>query len=309
MNAFTSADHTIYPFATTNTADFYNLMDVYLDATLHPLLKAEDFKQEGWRIGPVDPHDPASPLAFKGVVYNEMKGQMSDSSYLYLIRFRDNIFPSLRNSGGDPQKITNLTVDQLRAFHKANYTPSNSKIFTYGDMPVEEHLRRLDAILSPLSKASIVRELREPLKIDGPKLVTVGGPFDPLMDKDVQHKTSVSWIMNDTSNIVETFALKLLSAYLLDGYGSPMYKGLIDAQLGSDFSPNTGFDTSAKRGIFSVGLQNVRPEDVTRTQEAIVRVLQDVHHKGFESRKIEGILHQLELALKHVRLPELAKSL
>src|SRR5687768_13214900 len=55
MNAFTSSDHTTYPFATTNPVDYYNLMDVYLDATLSPLLKDADFKQEGWRIGPEDP--------------------------------------------------------------------------------------------------------------------------------------------------------------------------------------------------------------------------------------------------------------
>lgn len=87
MNAFTASDHTFYPFATTNQQDFKNLMSVYLDATLHPLLKQSDFTQEGWRIGPENPRtaeagDAAKPedsrLVFKGVVYNEMKGQMSE---------------------------------------------------------------------------------------------------------------------------------------------------------------------------------------------------------------------------------------
>ena len=43
MNAFTSSDHTTYPFATTNRKDFQNLMSVYLDSTLNPLLKENDF--------------------------------------------------------------------------------------------------------------------------------------------------------------------------------------------------------------------------------------------------------------------------
>lgn len=47
MNAFTSSDYTSYPFATTNAQDFRNLASVYLDATLHPLLKRTDFLQEG----------------------------------------------------------------------------------------------------------------------------------------------------------------------------------------------------------------------------------------------------------------------
>ena len=85
MNAFTTLDHTMYPIATTNKKDFRNLMTMYLDSTLHPLLKKSDFVQEGWRIGPENPAEPADPtgkdLVFKGVVYNEMKGQFSDATY------------------------------------------------------------------------------------------------------------------------------------------------------------------------------------------------------------------------------------
>ena len=112
MNAFTSADHTTYPFATTNQQDFQNLLSVYLDATLHPLLKEEDFRQEGWRLGPEDPRagdardGKPEDVLFKGVVYNEMKGQISDANYLNYIKYRESIFPALNNSGGDPQYIT-----------------------------------------------------------------------------------------------------------------------------------------------------------------------------------------------------------
>ncbi|RPA92156.1 hypothetical protein L873DRAFT_1710960 [Choiromyces venosus 120613-1] len=299
MNAFTSCDHTTYPFATTNAVDYENLRDVYLDATLHPLLKETDFKQEGWRIGPEDVKDPKSPLLFKGVVYNEMKGQMSDASYLYYIRFQDHIFPSINNSGGDPEKITDLTLENLREFHKKHYHPSNSKIFSYGDIPIETHLKKLNNKLSAFEKIRAEQELREPIKLDAPQRLRVYGPVDPLMDKDSQYKTSVSWIMNDTSNIVETFSLRVLSNLLLDGYGSPMYRGLIEAKLGSDFSPNTGYDTGAKIGIFSVGLQNVRQEHVQQVEDTIHQVLQELRTKGFDSKKVDGVLHQLELGLKH----------
>jgi Zn-dependent M16 (insulinase) family peptidase len=303
MNAFTSGDHTTYPFATTNRVDYNNLMDVYMDATLKPLLQESDFRQEGWRLGPEDPADPNSPLLFKGVVYNEMKGQMSDSSYLYYIRFQDYILPDLHNSGGDPPKIPDLTHEQLRKFHEDHYNPTNAKIFTYGDIPVEEHLNRLNEKLDPHERTHADRDLRGPITLDESKEITVSGPIDPLTDREAQHKTSVSWIMNDTSDVVETFGLKIMSTYLLDGYGSPLYQGLIDEKLGSDFSPNTGFDSSSKKGIFSVGLQNVREEDLKKVQEKIHEVLRNVHEKGFDGKKVEGILHQLELALKHVSVP------
>lgn len=302
MNAFTAGDHTTYPFATTNVVDYNNLRDVYLDATLHPLLKESDFKQEGWRVGPEDVSDDKSPLLFKGVVYNEMKGQMSDASYLFYIRFQDHIFPSLNNSGGDPEKITDLRLEELREFHRKHYHPSNSKIYTYGDIPIATHLERLDGKLSAFGKIKAEQELREPIKLDAPQRVYTYGPHDPLMDKDSQYKTSVSWIMNNTSDVVETFSLRVLSTLLLDGYGSPMYQGLIDAKLGSDFSPNTGYDTSSKTGILSIGLQNVRQEHLQKVEDTIHEVLKDMGTKGFDPKKVDGVLHQLELGLKHVSL-------
>ena len=50
MNAFTAPDATIYPFSTQNRKDFYNLMDVYLDAVFYPKLDPLSFKQEGHRL-------------------------------------------------------------------------------------------------------------------------------------------------------------------------------------------------------------------------------------------------------------------
>jgi presequence protease len=313
MNAFTSSDHTTYPFATTNQQDFHNLLSVYLDATLNPLLTASDFLQEGWRIGPEDP-SKATPgaagpniegrggdkLVFKGVVYNEMKGQMSDAGYLYYIKFQDHIFPSINNSGGDPQKITDLTHGQLKEFHEEHYHPSNAKIFTYGDMPLEGHLKEVGKVLDKFERIPKDAEIRGPISLeDGPKFVTLKGPVDPLLDSDMQFKTSTSWLMGNTSNILETFSLQILSSLLLDGYGSPLYRGLIEAGLGPEWSPNTGFDGSSKRGIFSVGLTGVTETNVLKVREAIVKTLQDVRQKGFDKAKVDGLLHQLELGLKH----------
>ncbi|KAK6334049.1 Mitochondrial presequence protease [Orbilia brochopaga] len=299
MNAFTSSDHTTYPFATTNRTDYMNLMDVYLDATLFPLLKESDFKQEGWRIGPENPAETDSPLAFKGVVYNEMKGQMSDGSYLFYKRFQDHIIPSVNNSGGDPAYIPDLTIEQLRNFHREHYHPSNAKIFSYGNFPLESTLEKVDQKLSEFDKIAIDTDVKEPITLDEPTTVIVEGPLDPLADKDAQSKVSLSWITCDTSDVVESFALQILSSLLMDGYGSPMYKALIETQLGAEYSPNSGYDSSFKKGIFSIGLQNVKEHSVRAVGREIIRTLKAIRNKGFEDQKVEGILHQLEIALKH----------
>src|SRR3989338_5793455 len=73
MNALTGADFTCYPVASQVEKDFYNLLDVYLDAVFHPQLKKVSFLQEGHRLELVDRKDVQGPLIFKGVVFNEMK--------------------------------------------------------------------------------------------------------------------------------------------------------------------------------------------------------------------------------------------
>ncbi|KAF2112440.1 Metalloenzyme, LuxS/M16 peptidase-like protein [Lophiotrema nucula] len=306
MNAFTSADHTTYPFATTNAQDFRNLMSVYLDATLHPLLQESDFTQEGWRVGPENPlaakeegSEEVQRLVFKGVVYNEMKGQMSDASYLYYIRFQDHLFPAINNSGGDPQKITDLTWEQLRKFHGDHYHPSNAKLLTYGNMSLTDHLKEIDARLRGFDKINVDHDIKLPIKLDGPKHVTVQGPLDPLVPADRQHKTSVTWLMGETTNVLENFSLGILSNLLLDGYGSPLYRNLIESGLGADFSPNTGYDSAGKKGVFSVGLNAVKEEDVPKVREAIAKTFLEARKNGFDKVKVDGILHQLELSLKH----------
>lgn len=305
MNAFTSSDYTMYPFATTNAQDFKNLMSVYLDATLYPLLKHSDFVQEGWRIGPENPsaqssNEDAKDLIFKGVVYNEMKGQMSDAQYLFYIRFMEHIYPSLNNSGGDPRMMTDLTYEQLKGFHQAHYNPSNSKILTYGDQPVEHHLEMLGERLGQFSRANVDSDIKLPIELsNGPKTVTVQGPIDPLTPPDAQYKTSTTWLMGDTTDIAESFALQIATSLLLDGYGSSMYRALIESGLGTDFTPNSGYDTSGRVGIFSIGLNGVAQENVPKVHEAIAATLQDVAAKGFDKHKVDGLLHQLELGLKH----------
>lgn len=311
----TSSDHTTYPFATTNAQDFQNLLGVYMDAVLHPLLEEKDFKQEGWRIGPENPHgassdlgpnavpgksSPGEELIFKGVVYNEMKGQMSDASYQYYVRFQEHIIPSLHNSGGDPPKITDLTHAQLKAFHAANYHPSNAKIFTYGDIPLGQQLKEIDKRLGEFERGKKDSSVRSPIDLSkGPQNATISGPVDPLVPAEKQYRTSTTWLLCNTSDIVERFSLGIMSSLLLDGYGSPLYQALVESGLGADFSPNTGFSAAGTSALISVGAIGVEEANVPKVKEAISKAFAEVHERGFDKIKVDGILHQLELGLKH----------
>lgn len=303
MNAMTYPDHTVYPFATTNHQDFKNLMSVYVDATLHPLLREHDFSQEGWRIGPQNPHEPTSDenaIGFKGVVYNEMKGNMSNADYLFRTRWQDNVFPSIHDSGGDPEKMTDLTHDNLKRFQAEHYNPSNSKIMTYGNVALEEHLKFLGPQFDQFEKAQVDQELKMPISLeDESKTVTVKGPYDPLYPKDQQYKASVTWTMNETSDVLETFSLGIISSLLLEGFSAPFYRNTIEVGWGASYTPNTGYDPSAKTGLFTMGLSGLRKHDVVRLKDGLQNTLSSIMRKGFDHGKVDGRLHQIELGLKH----------
>jgi presequence protease len=302
MNAFTSSDYTSYPFATTNQQDYRNLSEVYLDSTLHPLLKKNDFLQEGWRLGPEDPRQVATKdnVIFKGVVYNEMKGQMSDASYLFYVRFREHLFPSLENSGGDPEKMTALTYEQLVKFSREHYHPSNAKLFSYGNFPLPGRLETANGVLSKFDRIVANQEVKPAIDLSqGPVSFQVQGPLDTMQPPDRQVKSSVTWMGCAPDDIVESFSVSIMMALLMNGYGSPLYQGLIESGLGTNFSPNTGYDSAAKVGTLTIGLDGMRSADAASLRQRIQGILQEKGNEAFAQHKIDGYMHQLEIALKH----------
>ena len=143
MNALTGSDFTCYPAATLVKKDFYNLLDVYLDAVFHPNLDELSFLQEGHRLEFQDNDNVDSPLIFKGIVYNEMKGSLASSDTRLWKLMMHELYPTLPyrfNSGGDPEEIPNLSYQELLDFHKTYYHPSNCLFYFYGNLPLEEHL-------------------------------------------------------------------------------------------------------------------------------------------------------------------------
>ncbi|MCC6201242.1 MAG: insulinase family protein, partial [Moraxellaceae bacterium] len=141
MNAFTSSDWTAYPFASQNRKDFDNLLSVYLDAVFFAQLDPLDFAQEGIRVEFESPTDPDSPLVYKGVVFNEMKGAMSTSQSVLWETLNKHLFPTTTyhyNSGGDPEHIPDLRYEDLLSFYKEHYHPSNAVFMTFGDIPAVE---------------------------------------------------------------------------------------------------------------------------------------------------------------------------
>ena len=133
----------------------------------------------------------------------------------------------------------------------------------------------------------------------GPFGVTVDGPLDPLNPPDKQFKTTTTWQVCNVDNLVEQFSLQVIAKFLTAGYGSPMYRALIESGLATNFSPVDGFNTVGKKCLLSLGASGVQKENVRKVKEVIYETLAEVHQKGFDKVKVDGVLHQIELELKH----------
>uniref|UniRef100_A0A8C9XNJ0 Presequence protease, mitochondrial n=1 Tax=Sander lucioperca TaxID=283035 RepID=A0A8C9XNJ0_SANLU len=304
MNAFTASDYTMYPFSTQNGKDFQNLLSVYLDAVFFPCLREQDFRQEGWRLENETPTDINSPLVFKGVVFNEMKGAFSDNERVYAQHLQNKLFPDHTYSvvsGGEPLAIPDLTWEQLKQFHATHYHPSNARFFTYGDLPLEQHLKQIEEeALSRFKRINPNTEVPSQPHWSSPREEHVTCSPDALAPDPARQDTlCVSYLLGDITDTFEGFTLSLLSSLMISGPNSPFYKALIEPKIGTDFSSVVGYDGSTKEASFSIGLQGMSEEDTERVKQIISQTIDDIIEKGFEEERIEALLHKLEIQIKH----------
>jgi Zn-dependent M16 (insulinase) family peptidase len=177
VNAMTFADMTTYPVASQNVKDFYNLIDVYMDGVLHPLIPEHTFQQEGWHY---ELEAPDKKVTYKGIVFNEMKGSYSSPDNLVGTYSTMSLFPDHPygfDSGGDPRVIPNLSYAQFKAFHETYYHPSNARIYFYGDDAPEERLQRMAAYLEGYQSRQVISEV--PLKAPFNEARRLEFPYDP----------------------------------------------------------------------------------------------------------------------------------
>lgn len=304
MNAFTSSDWTAYPFASRNRKDYFNLLDVYLDATFFPNLNELDFRQEGHRLDFSEPGNIESPLTYKGVVFNEMKGAYSSPNARLMKQFTKALFPSItyhHDSGGDPADIPDLTWEQLTAFHARHYHPSNAVMFTYGDLPASELQSKFEErALSEFDHLD-VSDLAIPdeERYTAPQNITTSYP---LPEGPTENRTHVvlGWLLGRNSDMRKVMEARVLSDVLLDNSSSPLRLALETSDLGTSPSPLCGVDDDTREMGFAAGIEGTEPERAEEVEALILGVLKDVAENGVPKEAVMSVLHQLELSQREV---------
>lgn len=298
LNAMTYPDKTMYPVASKNDKDFHNLMDVYLDAVFYPRVRedAEIVMQEGWHYELENADDE---LTYKGVVFNEMKGVYSSPDSVLERQMMRELFPDTTygvDSGGDPDYITDLTYEEFQEFYRVHYHPSNSYIFLYGDMNIEEQLAFLnDEYLSHFDAIEVHTEVALQAPFTEGKVVSY--PYSVGSEEPTDNRTlhSFAYVLPDVTP-EHSLAFEVLTHALLTSPAAPLKQALVKAGIGSDVSGY--YLDSIRQPMWTVQATGSNLDKQADLQRIVESTLQDLCDKGLDKELLEASLNSIEFALR-----------
>lgn len=294
LNAFTFPDKTCYPVASANLADFYNLVDVYLDAVFRPLLTRDTFAQEGWHV---EAASADAPWQFKGVVYNEMKGSYSSPDAVLGERSQQAVFPDnlyCLDSGGNPQDIPSLTYLAFLDFYQRFYQPGNARFFFWGDDPEEKRLEILAPWLEGHEKATGLPPVRLQTPYSAPRVVEAPYAAAP---NDSRAFFTMNWLLGERGDTALALRMEMLE-HVLEGLpGSPLRRALMESGLGED-SAGCGLETDLRQMYYSTGLKGIEPAAIPQAEQLVLDTLKDLVKNGIDRQAIHAAVNSVEFAYR-----------
>lgn len=310
LNAFTFSDKTMYPVASKNEKDFFNLMDVYLDAALYPNIYKikEIFMQEGWHY---ELNKKEDNLTYKGVVFNEMQGAFSQPESILMRKIQQYLFPDTPygfESGGDPDIIPQLSWENFLAFHKKYYHPSNSYIYLYGNGNLMEELKFIDGkYLKDFDRINVDSKIPEQKPFDSMKDIVENYPITPDESEIDKAYLSMSFVTGKSTNPEEYLALSILEHLLLDTEAAPLRKALIDAGIGKDVFGM--FDSSIYQPTFGIVVKNSNADKKEELKKVVFNTLHRLVKDGIDKKLIEASINVKEFELREAEEPGIPKGL
>lgn len=310
LNAMTYPDKTLYPVASCNDTDFDNLMDVYMDAVLHPNIYKyrEIFEQEGWHY---ELEDEAAPLTVNGVVYNEMKGAFSSPDDMLGDEIVGALFPDTvyaHNAGGDPKHIPELSYEEYLEFHRKYYHPSNSYIYLYGDMDIAKKLQWLDEqYLSGYES----RETDSAISLQKPfaQMKEVIREYPVATGETEENQAYLSYNVAAGTLLDATLyqALDILDYALVSAPGAPVKKALLEAGIGKDISG--GHDYGTRQMVCSIVAKNTNLSEKERFLSVIFETLRQQVRDGIDKQALLAGISSLEFRFREADYGQFPKGL
>ncbi len=310
LNAMTYPDKTMYPVASCNDRDFCNLMHVYLDAVFYPNIyeKEEIFRQEGWSYQLESPEDE---IVYNGVVYNEMKGAFSTPEDVLEREIMNALFPDTTygvESGGDPACIPDLKYEDFLDFHRRYYHPSNSYIYFYGNMDIEERLEWLDReYLSGFDSQPVDSAIRLQPAFDAPREVNRRYPISESDELEDNTYLSYNTVVGTGLDTELSTACMVLEYALLSAPGAVLKQALLDAGIGKDIMGS--YESGLYQPFFSIVAKNANAGDRERFAQVIRETLERLVKDGIDRKALLAGINAMEFRAREADYGSFPKGL
>ena len=295
LNAFTYPDKTVYPVSSRNDRDFLNLIDVYLDAVLHPLIyhKPEIFRQEGWRY-----EGEGDNVCYQGVVFNEMKGSFASPETVMYNELQRELFPDncyRHVSGGDPACIPDLTYEQFIANHKKYYHPSNARICLVGSIDADAVLQKIDSFLGAydMLEADFSIPMQKPIA-----RVVKEVPFEIGEDESADERAIIAWatVLGRFDERERNYAGSVLADYLTGDNDAPLKRAVIDRGLAQDFS--LSMEDGVQQTMFGWQAMNTDADKREALEQTVRETLERIVREGLDRQRLSACLHAFAFRMR-----------
>lgn len=310
LNAMTYPDKTVYPVASCNDKDFKNLMHVYMDAVFFTNIyeKEEIFRQEGWHY---ELESKEKHLKYNGVVYNEMKGAFSSPEDVLEREILNSLFPDTsyaNESGGNPEDIPNLKYSEFLDFHSRYYHPSNSYIYLYGDLDIEERLEWLDK--EYLSKYDVMEiDSRIKVQTSFKEMAEIRKKYSITLNEKEEDNTYLSYnkVVGTSLDKELYLAFQVLEYSLLSAPGAPLKKALLEAKIGKDIMGS--YDSGLLQPTFSIIAKNSNLSSKEEFIKIIESTLKGLVENGIDKKSLKAGINYYEFRYREADFGSYPKGL
>ncbi|MBO4327749.1 MAG: insulinase family protein [Clostridia bacterium] len=300
LNAITYQDKTVYPVSSRNSKDFLNLTEVYLDAVFDPaiLTNPNIFYQEGHHIE----QDEEGNLSYKGVVFNEMKGALSDVDDLVYEKTCSLLFPGSPygvNSGGDPEHIPELTYVKFIETYKKFYHPSNARIFIDGDIPLEKTLSLIDSYLSRFDRSEKIAD--PDYSASETRSGTIKYELPESESSENRGILTLSRIIGTWKDKLKCMAANVLADALLGNNFAPLKSKVLESGLAQDIYMYT--DNIVLQPYSSVQCRNIADGKAEELKKLICDTAAEIAEKGIDRDVLLSSVSRYEFNVREQEEP------